>query len=57
MEEETCCLTYSRNLVCTNATTAGVTLLPLISKISCRMRLERIKKGMDRKLRKEQAGF
>ena len=57
MEEETCCLTYSRNLVCTNATTAGVTLLPLISKISCRMRLEQIKKGMDRKLRKEQAGF
>ena len=35
----------------------GVTLLPLISKISCRMRLERIKKGMDRKLRKKQAGF
>ena len=35
----------------------GVTLLPLISKISCRMRWERIKKGMDRKLRKEQAGF
>ena len=35
----------------------GVTLLPLISKISCRMRLARIKKGMDRKRRKEQAGF
>ena len=26
----------------------GVTLLPLISKISCRMRLKRIKKGIDR---------
>ena len=34
-----------------------VTLVPVISKISCRMRLERITKGIDRKLRKEQAGF
>ena len=35
----------------------GVTLLPVISKIFCRMLLERIKKGVDKKLRKEQAGF
>ena len=35
----------------------GVTLLPVVSKISCRMRLEWIKKGVDKKLRKEQAGF
>ena len=35
----------------------GVTLLPVISKIFCRMLLERIKKGLDKKLRKEQAGF
>ena len=35
----------------------GVTLLPVISKIFCRMMLERIKIGIDKKLRKEQAGF
>ena len=35
----------------------GVTLLPVISKIFRRMLLERIKKGVDKKLRKEQAGF
>ena len=35
----------------------GVTLLPVSSKIFCRMRLERIKKGLDKKLRKEQTGF
>ena len=35
----------------------GVTLLPVINKIFCRMLLERIKKGVDKKLRKEQAGF
>lgn len=35
----------------------GVTVLPIISKIFCRMLLERIKKGVDKKLRKEQAGF
>ena len=35
----------------------GVTLLPLINKILCRMLLERIKKGADKILRKEQAGF
>ena len=35
----------------------GVTLLPVISKIICRMLLERIRKGVDKKLRKEQAGF
>ena len=34
-----------------------VTLLPVISKIFCRMMLERIKIGIDKKLRKEQAGF
>ena len=28
----------------------GVTLLPVISKISCGMRLERIKKGAEKKL-------
>ena len=35
----------------------GVTLLPVISKIFRRMLLERMKKGVDKKLRKEQAGF
>ena len=35
----------------------GVTFVLVISKISCGMRLGRIKKGIDRKLRKEQAGF
>ena len=35
----------------------GVTLLPVINKIFCRMLLERIKKGVDKKLRKKQAGF
>ena len=35
----------------------GVTLLPVISKIFCRMLLERIKKGVDKNLRNEQAGF
>lgn len=35
----------------------GVTLLPVISKIFCRMLLERIKRGVDKELRKEQAGF
>ena len=35
----------------------GVTLLPVSSKIFCRMRLEQIKKGVDKKLRQEQAGF
>ncbi|KAL9959458.1 hypothetical protein ACROYT_G032784 [Oculina patagonica] len=35
----------------------GVTLLPVISKIFGRMLLERIKRGVDKKLRKEQAGF
>ena len=35
----------------------GVTLLPVISNIFCWMMLERIKVGMDKKLRKEQAGF
>ena len=34
----------------------GVTLLPVISKIFCRMLLERIKKGVDKTLRNEQAG-
>ena len=34
-----------------------MTLLPVISKIFCRMLLERIKRGVDKKLRKEQAGF
>ena len=31
----------------------GVTLLPIISKIFHRMLLERIKKGIDKKLKKE----
>ena len=31
----------------------GVTLLPVNGKIFCRMRWERIKKGVDKKLRKE----
>ena len=35
----------------------GVTLLPVISKTFCRMMLERIKIGIDKKLRKERAGF
>lgn len=35
----------------------GVTLLPIISKVFCRMMLERIRIGIDKKLRKEQAGF
>ena len=35
----------------------GVTLLPVISKISSRMMLERIKIGIEKKLRKEQARF
>ena len=35
----------------------GVTLLPVISKIFCRMLLERIKRCVDKKLRKEQTGF
>ena len=35
----------------------GVTLLPVINKIFCRMLLERIKIGVDKKLPKEQAGF
>ena len=35
----------------------GVTLLPLTSEIICRMLLERIRKGVDKKLLKEQAGF
>ena len=34
-----------------------MTLLPVISKIFCRMLLERIKKGVDKNLRNEQAGF
>ena len=34
----------------------GVALLPVNSTIICRMRLERIKKGVDKKLRQEQAG-
>ncbi|KAL9975236.1 hypothetical protein ACROYT_G012370 [Oculina patagonica] len=38
---------------CNNWT--GVTLLPIISKIFCKMLLERIKRGVDRKLRMEQA--
>ena len=35
----------------------GPTLLHIISKIFCRMLLERIKKGVDKKLRKDQTGF
>ena len=35
----------------------GVTLLPVINKIFCRMLLERIKKGVDKKLRKSRLGF
>ena len=35
----------------------GVTLLPVISKVFCRMIIDQIKKGVDRKLRKEYAGF
>ena len=34
-----------------------MTLLPIISKVFCRMMLERIRIGIDNKLRKEQAGF
>ena len=34
-----------------------MTLLPVISKIFCRMLLERIRKGVDNKSRKKQAGF
>ena len=34
-----------------------MTLLPVISKIFCRMMLEQIKIGIDKKLPKEQAGF
>ena len=35
----------------------GVTLLPTINRIFHRMLLERIKKGLDKKLKKEQASF
>ena len=35
----------------------AVTLLPVSRKIYCRMQLERIKEGVDKKLRKEQTGF
>ena len=35
----------------------GVTLLPVINKVFYRMLLERIKEGVDKKLRKEQTGF
>ena len=35
----------------------GVTLLPVSTKIFYRLLLERIKKGVDKKLPKEQAGF
>ena len=35
----------------------GVTFTTFINKIFCRMLLERIKKGVDKKLRKKQAGF
>ena len=35
----------------------GLTLLPVNSKIFCRLGLEQIKKGVDKKLRKEEAGF
>ena len=35
----------------------GVTLLPVINKIFCRILLEQIKKGVDKKLQKEQAGL
>ena len=35
----------------------GVTLLPVMSKIFCRMLLERIKKGVKKKRRKKQATF
>lgn len=35
----------------------GITLLPIDSKIFCRMIINRMKKGVDKKLRKEQAGF
>ena len=35
----------------------GVSFLPVSSKIFCRMRLEWIKKGVDKKLRQEQAEF
>ena len=35
----------------------GETLLPIISKIFHRMLLERIKKGIEKKLKKEQGGF
>ena len=34
-----------------------MTLLPIISKVFCRMMLERIRIGIDNKLRKEQTGF
>ena len=35
----------------------GVTLLPIISKIFHKMLLGRIKRGVDKTLRKEQVGF
>ncbi|XP_076101199.1 uncharacterized protein LOC143070989 [Mytilus galloprovincialis] len=35
----------------------GVTLLPVFSKVFCRMLIERIKEGIDKRLRNEQAGF
>ena len=34
-----------------------MTLLPVISKVFCRMLLERIKDGVNKMLRKGQAGF
>ena len=35
----------------------GVTLLPLVSKVLCKIIISRIQKGVDSALRKEQAGF
>ena len=35
----------------------GVILLPTVSKVFCRMMMERVKKGVGKILRNEQAGF
>ena len=50
---------YSRKGICVTVAInwRGGTLLPVITKIFSRKMLERIKIGIDKKLRKRQAGF
>ena len=41
---------FKKGSLCECNNCRGVTLIPVIGKISCRMWLERIKKGVDKKL-------